>query len=365
MIKYFIKLILLVNIFFVTSVFAEVREVDFGVLIPLTGNAADQGEWERKGFELAREEINSANKYKVNLIYEDVSGADAKAGVQAYKSLMFKKKVPVVFSYGSGVGMALTPLVNQDKVVQMGVATGTPAYSSEGDYTFRNFPSASLEADFNVRVLKESLKLDDIAILQVDNAYGEGYKKAFLEKFKGNIVFQQTYDPGETDFRTLILKVRNSKAKLLYLIAYTNDGALILKQLRQLSFNLPVLGTGGIAGGENFFKLVGDSAEGLYVFGAKFDGKHPFLKSYNEKYNVTFNNPAQVIFAARAYDALKIVISTLDQCPSAEATCIKDELYKIKDYPSVCGNISFDKNGDINSNFAGYQIKGREFVPVY
>ncbi len=363
--KRIFNLFSLISFFLMSPVFAETREFDFGVLLPLTGNAADQGEWERKGFELAKEEINAAGKYKVNLIYEDVSGADAKAGVQAYKSLMFKKKVSVVFTYGSGVGMALTPLVNQDQVVQMGVATGTPAYSSEGDFTFRNFHSANLEADFNIKVLKDYLKLDDIAILQVDNPYGVGYKKAFLEKFKGNIVFQETYDPGESDFRTLLLKIKNSKAKLLYLISYPNDGALILKQLKQMGLNLPILGMGGIAGGENFFKLVGDNAEGLYVVGAKFDRSHPFLKAYNEKYQVAFNNHAQIIFSARAYDALKIVVSTLDQCLMAEAICIKDELFKIKDYPSVCGNISFDKNGDINSEFEVYQIKGREFVTVY
>lgn len=141
---------LLLSICATSTTFAE--ETKLAAILPLTGNAADQGKWARRGFELAREELQTSKGTSISLLYEDSHGADPSSAVKAYKSIQLHRKVPVVFSYGSGVGMALTPLVNSDRVIQMGIATATPKYTSAGDFTFRNFPlpisrpSSSLKA---------------------------------------------------------------------------------------------------------------------------------------------------------------------------------------------------------------------------
>src|SRR4051812_8479329 len=56
--------------------------IKIGVILPLTGDAASYGEPARNGFELAREEINSAggvNGKSLEFIYEDgrCNGTDA------------------------------------------------------------------------------------------------------------------------------------------------------------------------------------------------------------------------------------------------------------------------------------------------
>jgi branched-chain amino acid transport system substrate-binding protein len=142
---------LLLSICATSTAFAE--ETKLAAILPLTGNEADQGEWARRGFELAREELRTSRGTDISLLYEDSHGSDAGSAVKAYKSIQLLGKVPVVFSYGSGVGMALTPLVNSDRVIQMGIATATPKYTSAGDFTFRNFPSADLETKFLVESL--------------------------------------------------------------------------------------------------------------------------------------------------------------------------------------------------------------------
>ncbi|MCG4658940.1 hypothetical protein L0N06_21125, partial [Flavonifractor plautii] len=69
-------------------------------------------------------------------------------------------------------GLALTPLVNQDKIIQMGVATAAPSYSTANDYTFRDFPSSALEADYLSDVVLKNLKTNKIAVLSIKNDYG-------------------------------------------------------------------------------------------------------------------------------------------------------------------------------------------------
>jgi ABC-type branched-subunit amino acid transport system substrate-binding protein len=124
-------------------------------ILPLTGNAADRGEWAKRGLELAHDELKRDGLSTFTIRYEDSQGGDPATTVQAYKSAPAQRKPVEVFTYGSGAGMALTPLVNAERVVQIGVATGTPKYRSQGDFTFRIWPSATLEGDVLAQILLE------------------------------------------------------------------------------------------------------------------------------------------------------------------------------------------------------------------
>jgi len=72
---------LLVSICTTSAAFAE--ETRLAAILPLTGNAADQGEWARRGFELARDELQTSEETKVSLLYEDSHGADPGSAVKA------------------------------------------------------------------------------------------------------------------------------------------------------------------------------------------------------------------------------------------------------------------------------------------
>lgn len=335
----------------------------FAAILPLTGNAADQGEWARRGFEIARDELK-VGKREVQLIYEDSKGGDPTAAVQAYKALQVRNRVPVVFTFGSGVGMALSPLVNADRVIQMGIATATPKYSSPADYTFRNFPSASDEAVFIATALAKRLHIRKIALLNIESDYGVGTAKELrtqIEGMGGSIVFSESYAPPETDFKPLLLKVKQSDAELVFLASYPTDGALILKQAKQLGIGKQFAGSVAIIGGKEFFELAGDAAEGLLVASSIPAQDTSFGKRYEQLY--PGESPAQRITAARCYDALMVVAQTLEKCVSAEAGCIKDELFKVHEYRGASGNFSFDPQGDITAEFAFFKIRNQAFAP--
>ncbi|MCB0334121.1 MAG: ABC transporter substrate-binding protein, partial [Bdellovibrionales bacterium] len=173
--------LLLLLVFDVSISFAlQVKEgaYSIGVLIPLSGGSSEQGKWIQRGLSLAKQEVESNNDVSLELIFEDTQGDTAQA-VTAYKRIMSTGKPSVFFAWGSGIGLALTPLVNKDRIPLIGVATGTPLYTSSDDYTFRNFPSAVDEALQSVKVVTEQLKAKRIAIFQIQNAYGEGAASAF------------------------------------------------------------------------------------------------------------------------------------------------------------------------------------------
>src|SRR5947207_563219 len=83
--------------------------VRVGALLPLTGGAAEQGNWSRQGILLAEEEINRADGPQVQIDYEDTKG-DPKSAVDSFNALRSDTSLSAVLTWGSGVGLALTPL---------------------------------------------------------------------------------------------------------------------------------------------------------------------------------------------------------------------------------------------------------------
>jgi branched-chain amino acid transport system substrate-binding protein len=340
-----------------TTTTALTEETKLAAILPLTGNAADQGEWARRGFELAREELQTVKGMKISLIYEDSHGADPGSAVKAYKAIRLDRSVPVVFSYGSGVGMALTPLVNSDRVIQMGIATATPKYTSAGDFTFRNFPSALLETKFLVESLIKREGITKIAVLNIMNDYGVGTAESMSKAFAasgGSISYSDSYPPDETNFKSLLLKVKKSDAQAVYLAAYPTDGALILKQGRQMGLSHQFVGSIAIVGGKQFFDLANDASEGMLVVSSVPNNETKFFKDYNLRY--PGEAPAQIIYAARAYDALMVVGQALSTCGKPDTDCLRNQLFSVRNYSGPSGTFSFDSSGDMVSTFQLFRL---------
>ena len=62
-----------------------------------------------------------------------------------------------------------------------------------------------------------------------------------------------------------------------------------------------------------------------------------------------------------AYNNVKIIADIMNRV-GTDATAIKDELYKVKDYPGVGGLTSFDQNGDVIKPVIIKTVKNGQFV---
>ncbi len=343
--------------------------VRMAVLLPLTGSGSDQGEWVKQGFEVALRDVNKSAKYKIELTYQDTQGAP-KNTISAYNQLKPTRTMPVVFTWGSGAGIALTPIVNKDKVIQVGVATAADSYSTPDDYTFRNFPSASQEAQFSADAVLNTLKKKSVSILKINNDYGLSSAKAFgalyVEK-GGRVISEDVFEPGTTDFRTQLTKIKSTSPDLVFLATYPTEGALLLRQAKELGLNVQFMASVAILGGKDFFNVAGDSADGLIVISSvppltpDATGE---LGNFVREYEEMFKSPisSQQIYAARSYDALKIVSKSLDAC-GTNTDCIRDFLFNVRGYAGASGTFSFDRNGDVSAHFYLQKIKGGTFVP--
>lgn len=317
---------------------------------------------------MAKEEFEKTQPAgpKLGLTFEDTKGGDPAVAVQSYRSLTSQAKPLAVITYGSGVGMALSPLVNEDHVVQMGIATATPKYRSESDFTFRNFPSATAEAAFLAEALTREFKVSRVAIVNISNDYGVGTAAAFKAAFSergGEVIAEEHYEPDLTDFKPLLLRLRSKQIENFYLASYPSDGALLLKQAHELGIKSHFYASVAIIGGKSFFSLAGDAAESLRVVSTALGESTPFTRAYSTRY--PGESSAQQIYAARSYDAFMLIAGAAAACKPVTADCVKDKLFTVRNYHGASGEITFDSAGDIQSSFQLYAIHQKEFQPLH
>ncbi len=343
---------------------SKTSEVVVGAIFPLSGNASEQGNWGKQGIEIALKEINSdPNSQKIKVIYEDSRGVDQQVAVSAYQFLRQIHSVPAVISYGSPVGMVLSPRTNKDKVIQIGVATSTPLYSSDNDYTFRTYPDAGIETDVLVAEIKKSSENPAVGLVYVLNDYGEGMKKSLndsLEKVGLKIEKEENFLPKETDFKTQLSKLKSANVNSVVIFSFLNEGALIIKQAHELGMGAQIFAGSAMFGGGDFIGMTRGTAEGVVISGVEV----PDSSGYGEKFRAMFPDsyslPA-VSMSAFSYDALMAYSKALNYCKTPDSDCIRNYLVTNKDYSGSLGKWNFDSRGDVSIKFSLFRVEGGEF----
>jgi branched-chain amino acid transport system substrate-binding protein len=344
--------------------------IKIGAILPLSGNNADQGEWVKQGLELAQAEINKELKTKIEVVFED-SQADTNKAISAYRNLREKYNIQSVITWGSGIGVALTPIVNKDKVIQFGVATAAANYSTPNDFTFRDFPTSADEARYTANFIINDLKQSRLAILRINNDYGKSVAELFKDEFQklgGVVSAEDVFTPNGSDFRTQLTKLEKDSSEFVYLVSYPKEGALLLRQSQEMGMVKKYIAAGAIIGGDSFFDTAGSATEGLVVVTSAPNFSdlsnlliRNFVSAYVEKYE---KNPGpQQLYSARAFDALNIIANAQEECESTvSGECLKKSISKVKNYQGVSGDITFDVDGDIVTDFNVQIVNNDQFV---
>lgn len=341
----------------------EQETVKIGFIGPLSGDLASWGENEKLGVNLALEEINKEGGIigrKVEVIYED-SQCDPKSSVSAAKKLIEIDKVyAIVGDTCSSAVLAIAPFIEANKVVLISPAAGSDKISDAGDYIFRNFISNKMYSVFAAKVFKEDLNKSRAAILYINSEYGVNLSDVFIENFKGEIVFNEGYPEKIKDFRSILSKLNSKQPDIVFLAGYYPDGALILKQAKELGIKTEFFGATDGYEDPQLIELAGTASEGFKFFSVPM-GAGPVFEKFSDAYRIKYNKEPQ-IYSDFAYDAFMVVAKAL-KAGGLSPEEVKDAMYKT-DYAGASNQIRFNKNGDIIvSKIVIKEIKNGQFVP--
>ena len=338
-----------------------------GAIVSRSGAASSYGEQVARGFDLAVEQINAAGGVggrTLELLYRDDS-TNPEIGLAALRELVEREHVSTVLgAVSSTVTLRLAPYCERHRVVLISPSASASQLTEAGEYIFRAFPSDVLEgasmADF-----ARDLGLDRVAVLAVDNDYGESLARVFAERLRasgGSIVASITFPEGDAAaIADAVAALPGLAPRGLYIPAYVGDVATVLKRLRETNLRPIVLGTSSAA--PELLRAAGPAAENLVFpmpsFNATADS--PAVRAFADAYHARYAAEPDV-YAAHAYDTVRVLAAAVDQARSWDPDEIRDALLRIDNYEGATGRLAFDRKGDVVQYPRLYVVRGGQFV---
>jgi branched-chain amino acid transport system substrate-binding protein len=350
--------------------FAE-DAIRIGVFLPLTGRTAFGGQLELEGVQMAHKEMPSVLGKKVELVVVD-NKTDKVEAANAVKRLIEKEKVvAVIGTYGSSLAMAGGEVAEKAGIPMMGTSCTNPLVTQGKKFVFRACFIDPFQGAGAATYAVETLKMKRAALLiDVANDYCVGLANFFKQSYKkqgGEVVAELKYNSGDQDFTAQLTEIISKKPDVLFLPADFAEGAIIMKQARELGAKFQIMG-GDAMDNPEIVKLGGAAVEGFihttFPYDPSMKDMSDIAKKFTENWKKAFPSKDPNVNAALGYDSYMLVVHAITTAGKAEPAAIRDALEKVKDFPGVTGNKTINKTHDAESPVGVVQIKDgkKQFV---
>lgn len=275
----------------IQAAFAEPVSVKIGATLPLTGRVAIAGHDARQGIELAVKDFSSPT-VKLEAVLDD-NQHDAKLAVSSAKRLLDIERVNVPISMWD-MADVVAPIAEQKQIPHLAVRWN-PHITERYKYTF-TFESTYRSYVDSLLALLKSAGVTSVATITEE---GQGWILAaeYLAKaaplFGIEVVGDERYLPGTTDFRTLILRGIRNKPEMVVLLSNPPHTESIIKDLRESAPRQRFTG---------YFEIIDPKLVENIPFAAQFEVERWFSAKFRE----AFGNPPRSR-AAQVYDMVHLI----------------------------------------------------------
>jgi branched-chain amino acid transport system substrate-binding protein len=320
--------------------------VRIGIIAPLTGPLAEYGEAFKNGVVLAQEKNDNKN---IDFIFED-SSEDPKKAISAFYKLKDQDKVKVIFNWGAASSQAIAPLVEDSNILFLSNSS-EPDITNRSKYIVRTAYKAEDYASTMWGYFREN-GYKNIGIVKLDivffNELLRGLESA--KKTDESISIIDNYTSfGDRDFRTSILKLKNSKSLPDALGVFLVQGQVsqFYTQANVYSLKIQTFGT-------DVFESQSElDAAGKYMNNATY-AINDFSSDFKVEYKNKYGNISQISYAANAYDIATLLMSRID-FKSRESSL--SSLGSTKDFVGVAGLYQYKNPTDDRSFSAPVVLK--------
>ncbi|MCQ2546560.1 MAG: ABC transporter substrate-binding protein [Clostridia bacterium] len=357
-------------------------KIQIGVLEPVTGADSKAAEDEIRGIQLANRVHPNVHGKIISLVFSD-DKSDIDATETAAKTLIEKKPLLILGSYGSVYSLAASPYIREAKIPAIAITNTNPLVTRNNEYYFRVCYVDSNQGDLLARYVLDSKKEKKAGVLipsKDDAALAEA--TAFTDRIKsetGNedaISYYEEFTTGQKDFSKELGKLERSGVKSVILPGDYTDAADIINQASEMKLDVQFLGD-TTWGQQEFKNLLAEGTKEENMAFVQFfaadsgaDGeaitaeRDRFLKAYYKEYGRD-SEPTDAM--ALGYDAYFVAIDAIDKAGddiSSEAVLqvLADPHYY---FEGASGAINFSSIGDPIKTAYISTWKGNGMVTVY
>lgn len=359
-------------------------QIRIGVDIEKSGPAAVQGKAYERAVKLVAGKINDGGglqvgdeKKKIKLIIRD-NKSDPAESLTVAKSLISNDHVVAIVGGGSSpTTMSIVDTVERKKVplVSMGSSTAIVSPVAERKYVFKTPGNTNVVADMMMKSLTQK-GMKKIALLSVDNAYGEAGLKAWQnlqDQGKIKLVDTEKFTDDDKNYTVQVSKMLAADPDVVVVWAIPPGAGIAAKNIKQAGYPADQVYFDTGAGAELFIKGAGKAAEGMSMVhspvlaGDEITAKDAsartekkFYDAYRDKYG-DFSG-----FAPMAADALTAITKAITAAGTLDRTQVRDAMENLS-YHGTFGDYHFSPSyhgGVLESSLCMMRVKDGAWHPV-
>lgn len=253
--------------------------VKIGVVLPMSGGSARNGEMQLEGMKLFADYCNETlggikalGGAKLELVLADSTGTPEVGASECERLINSGEVAMMTGTYNSNVATSLVPIC--EKYGMPFVITNATAVAMLENpnlkYSFRSNNSgwhdaAIMEQCIDLLNNEHGEEIDSVYIVYETTDWGAGDNTNLTALFeaRGWKVHSDAFDAGVPDFSTIINKVKASDADLCVAVMQVADAILWAKQYDEYKVKIPYAAMGGGFNTDEFVVNTGDLSENL------------------------------------------------------------------------------------------------------
>jgi branched-chain amino acid transport system substrate-binding protein len=321
-------------------------DITVGAILPLTGTSADIGDDQRRGIELAVEDINAHGGVAgqpLHVMIEDSAGSPTTA-LDAVRKLTEVNKVPLVIGeFSSSVTIPIGQFLVKNHITHINIAGSSTAVRKIGNSSFSVIGLDDLSAKFTAEdVYNQGYR--NVAFIAPNGAYGQGMAEQFAKYFTakgGKVAGKLLYTEGQSSYRRELQQLAHSNPDLYVYTSYGQEAVVLNRESYELGLSkTPWYGmylTMATAGSD---AQVVSGQKGMEVAGLGDKGQG-YLTAYQQKYH----QKPKSTYSSYAYDATELAAAAINKAGNGDSSAILNAMYQVApSFAGVTGALALDSD---------------------
>ena len=352
--------------------------VNIGALYPVTGSFAQIGQGCANAAKLAVQMVNDAGGIKslggakLNLIISDVQSDTTVTRTETDRLITSYQLSAIHGCFASALTLIASEVAERAKVPLL-TGSSTDQLNKGRRYTFTPFARASQFAQAQLQMAKLVSDKPKVAVIFENTAFGTATSNGLREQapaIGAEIVLFEPYSAGLTDASPLINKVKASGANMLFPVSYLNDLILIVRAIKQVGLDIAINGGSGGFVIPDFYKNVGNLAEGLLGVAHWNHDIDANAQKVNAEYKKQYGE-FLFEYAGGLVAQTFMIADALERAASTDPQKVRDALASLdvsEGYAAMCpgGKVKFGPDGkNIYAHPVGVQWQHGDLATVF
>ncbi len=357
------KIILVIGLIFVftscsslvlnrETVYKPVNDsIDVALIYPKTGANLGYGEQFLKAATLAQQVVNDnggINGKNLQLITLNSENSPNKAKSIAENLINKSTVLCVIADTNNNCAESAAPIYEKAHMTQITPMASSDEFIVSGKYQFSASSTRSFNTKLDVQKIISDMGYKSVGVIYINSSWAGPALETFertAEVSNLQIRVKEPIADGQTKFKSIIKRIRQTKPDCLYILADYDETIKLAQAIRIDQWDIPIIVTGSYVT-EQPENVIGTSlgsiiSRRLSSLDIVIEDRENFIYEYR---NVA--DYSDIEFGMQVYDTVMMVAKAAEKSyASLTRNNFRDALLNINNFNGLLGDVSFDNSG--------------------